>query len=239
MLNLYIQKSDFMKKIRTGIYGLDEMLNGGIPLNHHVALCAGPGGGKTTFSFEFLYRGAKMGEKGLYLTLEEVPEELIENIKNTFSNIKDIDAGVKLGYIHVVKPDKLDIETIGDIVQDYVLNHDVKRVVIDSATMIKYSLRDPNEYRQTLFSFFELLKALDCTILLLIENESQNREDQKYSLEQFVMDGVIYLYNIESNGKRVRVLEIFKMRGTKHSRELVPFKITPSGIEVYKEDKVF
>ncbi|HID73174.1 TPA: KaiC domain-containing protein, partial [Candidatus Micrarchaeota archaeon] len=56
-----------MERVKTGIAGLDEMLNGGIPARRHVAVYGGPGAGKTSFGFEFLYRGAKAGENGVYI----------------------------------------------------------------------------------------------------------------------------------------------------------------------------
>jgi len=73
-----------MEKIATGILGLDEMLNGGIPSRRHVAVYGGPGSGKTSFCFEFLYRGAKMDQPGLYISLEETKDDIVDNMKNTF-----------------------------------------------------------------------------------------------------------------------------------------------------------
>jgi len=61
----------------------------------------------------------------------------------------------------------------------------------------------------------------------------------KYTLEQFVADGVIVLYNLEREEKRIRALEILKMRGTDHVQDLVPMKITPEGIKIYVGEKVY
>jgi len=60
-----------------------------------------------------------------------------------------------------------------------------------------------------------------------------------YDIEHFVMDGIINLYNLDREERRIRALEIFKMRGTDHSRDLVQFKVTPKGIKVYVGEKVF
>jgi len=54
-----------------------------------------------------------------------------------------------------------------------------------------------------------------------------------------VADGVINLYSLDQGEKRVRALEIMKMRATDHSRDLVPFKITPTGVEVYPHERVY
>jgi len=51
-----------------------------------------------------------------------------------------------------------------------------------------------------------------------------------------MVDGVIALYNIPIKNERRRALEIVKMRGVNHSNSMYPFKITKSGIVVYREE---
>ena len=58
-------------KIPTGIQGLDEVLNGGVPKGAMTLLSGGPGTGKTMLGLEFLVRGAKDGHPGILLTFEE------------------------------------------------------------------------------------------------------------------------------------------------------------------------
>ena len=228
-----------MERVKTGISGLDEMLNGGIPEGRHVALYGGPGSGKTSFGFEFLYRGAKMGEKGLYISLEEIPEDLVENMKSTFPMLSDISTLIKENKIEIVKPDKLDLEDVANLLEDRITTTGIKRAVIDSATMIRLSFKSEVDYRQTLFEFLSLLRNLDVTSITTVEANTSRREEMKFDIEHFVMDGIINLYNLDREDRRIRALEIFKMRGTDHSRDLVPFKVTPSGIKVYVGEKVF
>lgn len=228
-----------LEKLRTGISGLDEMLNGGIPRRRHVALYGGPGTGKTTFGFEFLYRGAKEGEAGLYLSLEEGPEDIVENMKQQFSSFTDIDDLVSKELLFIETPANYTIDNIVEVLEKRVIENEVKRVVIDSSTMIKAMFESESEYRKTLVEFFNLLKSLDCNVFLLVEAETSERTKVKFEMEHYVMDGLINLYSLEKGDNRVRALEIFKMRGTDHSRDLVPFKVTPNGIKVYVGEKVF
>lgn len=228
-----------MDRVKTGITGLDEMLNGGIPARRHVALYGGPGAGKTSFAFEFLYRGAIAGENGLYISLEETSEDIVANMKNTFTMLTDIDNVVKQKKLEIVKPDKLELEEVANLLEDRITENDVKRAVIDSATMIRLSFTKEIEYRQTLFEFLSLLRNLDCTSLTTLEAGTGNKSEFTYDIEHFVMDGIINIYNLDREERRIRALEIFKMRGTDHSRDLVPFKVTPQGIKVYVGEKVF
>lgn len=218
---------------------MDEMLNGGIPSGRHVALYGGPGAGKTSFCFEYLYQGAKMGEAGLYISLEETADDILENMKSTFPLLTDAPAFVESKKLELVKPDKLDLEDVANLLEDRITTNNIKRAVIDSATMIRLSFKTEVEYRQTLFEFLSLLRNLDVTTITTVEATSARREEMKFDIEHFVMDGIINLYNLDREDRRVRALEIFKMRGTDHSRDLVPFKVTPSGIKVYVGEKVF
>jgi circadian clock protein KaiC len=224
---------------KTGISGLDEMLGGGVPDHHHVLVCGGPGSGKTLFSMEYLYRGAKEGDKGVFISLEEDPERIIENTKATFSKLTDIDQLVKDKKLFIIKPDKYDFKNFSDILQSYITQHKVKRAVIDSSTILKLSFANSLEFRRTLVDFLSFIRNLDCTTLMTAELENPARGKIKFSVEQFVADGVIILYNIEKGEKRVRALEILKMRGTEHSQDLVPIKITPSGLKVFIGEKIY
>ncbi|MBN2477722.1 AAA family ATPase [Candidatus Micrarchaeota archaeon] len=228
-----------LERVKTGIEGLDKMLNGGIPARRHVALYGGPGCGKTSFGFEYIYRGAKAGENGVYITLEETPDEILDNMRNTFPMMSDVDSLMEENKMEIAKPDKLGIEGVAEILEDRIVNNEAKRVVIDSLTIVKVMTRDIADYRQTLFEFLSLLRNLDCTTITTVEASKISKESVEYEIEHFVMDGIINLYNLDRGDKRIRALEIFKMRGTKHSRDLVPFKVTPSGIKVYVGEKVF
>lgn len=228
-----------MDRVKTGIAGLDEMLNGGIPTGRHVALYGGPGAGKSSFCFEFLYQGAKMGEPGLYISLEETNEDILENMKSTFPLLKDTKKLIDDKALEIIKPEKLELEEVANLLEDRITSNGIKRAVIDSATMIRLSFKNDIEYRQTLFEFLSLLRNLDVTTITTVEATSARREEMKFDIEHFVMDGIINLYNMDREDRRVRAMEIFKMRGTDHSRDLVPFKVTPSGIKVYVGEKVF
>jgi len=228
-----------MERVKTGIAGLDEMLNGGIPARRHVAVYGGPGAGKTSFGFEFLYRGAKEGENGLYISLEETVDDITENMRGTFPMMTDVGKLIDEKKLEIIKPDRLEMEEVATVLEDRITNNNLKRAVIDSATMIKMAFAGELEYRQTLFEFLSLLRNLDVTTLTTVEAETSKREDMRYGIEHFVMDGIINLYNMNREDRRIRSLEIFKMRGTDHSRDLTPFKVTPSGVKVYVGEKVF
>ncbi len=221
-------------RVITGIEGLDEMLGGGLLRKRHVMVIGGPGTGKTTFSMEFLYRGAEKGEKGLMVLLEEKPEKLIENIEQGLD--WELQKQIDNGNLIIVTVDGFNWDQLSDVLQSYITRHEVKRVVIDTLTLLKMNTPDEYEFRRNIIGLMSFLENLDCTVLFTAEAAYPTREGASYSLEEFIVDGVISLYNIPIKNERRRALEILKMRGVEHSNAMYPFKITHSGLVVYPEE---
>jgi len=228
-----------VEKVPFDIEGLDRILYGGIPKYHDISICGGPGTGKTLLGFEFIYKGALRGEPGVFISLVENEESVLENIKETFKNWKDIDKLIQDKKLFIVKPESLDVLSLVDILEKYITEYNVERAVIDSATVLKTVFADQAKYRQTMQELLSLIGGLQCTTLLTYEYPSYERTNMTFSVEQFISDGIINLYNLQRSEKRVRALEVVKMRGTKYVEELVPFKINSSGLEVYIGEKVF
>lgn len=222
-----------VKRITSGVEGLDQILKGGFPDRHQILVCGGPGTGKTLFGLQYLYMGAEKGEQGLFISLEERPASIIENAKATFGWDWDKHLGKKLTVTGI---QKYNFENFSDTIQSYVEEHGAKRVVIDSATLLKLFFKSDFEYRKSLFELLDFLETLDCTVVVTSERSFTNREQAQFSIEEFVADGVIVLYSSPKGNERVRALEVLKMRGVNHKMNLVPFKITGKGLVVYTEE---
>src|ERR1700732_1421767 len=63
-------------KAQTGIWGLDDVLDGGLSRGNVFLLEGEPGTGKTTVGLQFLLAGLNAGEHCLYVTLSESEKEL-------------------------------------------------------------------------------------------------------------------------------------------------------------------
>ncbi len=228
-----------IERVKTGVAGLDRMLNGGFLRRRHVLVGGGPGTGKTLLGLQFLYEGAKAGEKGVYISLEEPAEKVIENVKQTFPGWLQLDAFIAEKSVEFVKIEKHQFYSLVDLIQSYSTQRKAKRIVIDSSNILELFFEEAGEFRNSFFDLLDFLANLDSTTLVITELPGQSRDQIKFDLEMFVVDGVILLYNLPKEEKRLRALEVVKMRGTEHSRNLVPFKFTPNGIEVYPDEKVY
>jgi KaiC/GvpD/RAD55 family RecA-like ATPase len=228
-----------IEKIKTGIEGLDDLLYGGIPVGNQVFIVGGPGTGKTLLCNEFLFRGAEMGEAGIFFALEEPTSSVTKNVIETFSALpfkKYIDSKL-ISYIDLsLEKEEYSMGRFAQRLEEEIKKRNAKRVVIDSATLVKYLSSDLLSYRKNMVGIFQKLRSLSVTSLFTGELNTLKRE-VAFEPEHYISDGIISLYNILSDSKRFLGLEILKMRGTKHSKMFVPFEITPEGIKVKTYEK--
>ena len=82
---------NLVAKATTGIWGLDNILSGGLSRGHLFLVEGEPGTGKTTVALQFLLEGAKAGERCLYITLSETERELRDGAASHGWSLDDID----------------------------------------------------------------------------------------------------------------------------------------------------
>lgn len=229
-----------LKKIKTGVEGLDQMLNGGLIENRCYIVLGGPGSGKTIFSMQFLMEGAKKGEEGLFMALEENSTELRENM-NVFGwdlkRIKVIDTSQELSgkwairVESVIAGPELSLNNIMSILKEYISKYNIKRVVIDSLTSLKVMQKTTADYRRSLLTIMKFLTTVGCTSLLTIETEGR-----EVIMEEFLASGVIDLGFVEHGGEWLNAMRVKKMRGTPIDQHMRPMRITEKGIVVFASE---
>ncbi len=232
--------------LKTGIEGLDQMLNGGIPRGSQVVLAGGPGAGKTLLSFEFLYKNAKAGNTSLLFALEEEPERVLMNAKKAFTSFTDIDGLIESKKLIIDGEDLVSVlrsGTSGDssqyefgkIVSDIeslVSSSKANAIVIDSISVLDLLLNEPLAYRRSMLALASNLRRLGVTSILTSELPNPERSKLEFQTEFFLFDGIIVMYGRGEEEKREQAMEVIKMRGTKHSFITTPYDITQDGINV-------
>lgn len=232
-----------MKKVSTGIMGLDEILNGGIPEKNVVLLSGGPGTGKSIFSQQFLWHGLQNNEPGIYVALEEHPIQVRQNMSQFGWNTKPfeekglfalIDAftagfGKSKEFEKYIVRDLNDLHDFIDVLRQAIKDINAKRVVIDSVTTLY--LNKPTYARSIILQLKRVLAGIGCTSLLVSQVSIDERGFGGPGVEHGV-DGIIRLDLDEIKGELKRSLLIWKMRGTSHSLKRHYFEITQSGIKI-------
>lgn len=226
-----------MDKVKTGINGLDEIMGGGIPKNQICLVTGTAGTGKTTFCCQFVYNGIKkFGESGVYLSFEEPADAVKDNMK-TYG--WDFDSLEKTGKFSFIKYDPYHIEDVFDVLESTIRQTKASRVVIDSISALGLHVKDEAELRRMIFNLAVILRKLNCTTLLVSEIPPGTKGLSRYGVEEFVSDSVVVLYYERMQSTFSRAVQIWKVRGSKHSEKLHPYKIGAEGFVIYPNEEAF
>lgn len=222
--------SDF-ERIPSGIPGLDKLMEGGFIKGSTVLISGAAGTGKTIFCAQFLMEGLKHGETCMFITLEERPDDIINDVKRFGWDMQKYVDDKKL-YLEFQDP--FQITDITSPLLDKIQQHKINRVAIDSTAVFELYYKEPAEIRKQLFKLLTGLKGIGVTSLLTSELPEEYKTLGKFGVEEFVVDGVIVLHYLGIGESAYSSLQIRKMRRTKHEKDVYPMEITDDGIVVKK-----
>lgn len=227
-----------LSKIRSGISGLDEITDGGLPASRPTLICGGAGSGKTLFAMTFLVEGAlKYDEPGVFMCFEETEEELAKNVGSLGYDLPGLVAANRLSvdYVHV---ERSEIEETGEYDLDglfvrlaYAIKSvGAKRVVLDTLETLFAGLSNTAILRAELRRLFHWLKEQGVTAVITAERGEGALT--RHGLEEYVSDCVITLDHRVVEQVATRRLRVVKYRGTAHGTNEYPFLIDSEGISV-------
>lgn len=226
-----------MERLKTGVPGLDKLLNGGIPQGQQTLISGTCGAGKTILCVQYAHEGLKKyNENGVYLSFEESPDSIRSNVADFGWDFRPFE---KKGQFAFIKYDPYHSEDIFDILESAIRDTNAQRVVVDSISAIGLHIRDKSELRRTIFNLSNSLRKLGCTAMLVSEIVPYTQSLSRYGVEEFVADTVIVLYYERRYSQFSRAIQIWKMRGSPHSEKLHPYRITEKGVVVYPEEEAF
>jgi len=238
-----------MKRTKTGIKDLDDLIEGGFPPGDAILLTGAAGTGKSILGGQYIYEGARMNEPGVYVSFEQSPEELLAQWRQFF---KGVDRLIKKEKIRILNPDPVR-EAFSSLkeTEKAVEETQARRLVIDSLTTIavystvpevfmkhfcrNFDLKEPPQVsdaavRMVVKSLVNCIKGWDCTSLLI--SEAPEEKLTVDGISEFSCDGVIKLDHIILGDKARRTLTVVKLRQTKHEEIPYNFEITAKGIAV-------
>lgn len=229
---------DSLAKSRTGIDGLDEVTDGGLPAGRPTLVCGGPGCGKTLLAMEFLLQGAlRYDEPGVFVAFEEQPEEIADNVRSLGYDLPAlVDHGKLL--LEYVDIDPLQTIETGEYNLDGLFIRlglaidtiGAKRIVIDTIETLFGGLTNHAILRAELRRLFRWLKDRGITAIITCERGEGTLT--RYGIEEYVSDCVILLDHRVIDQLSTRRLRIVKYRGSQHGTNEYPFLIDESGVSV-------
>lgn len=238
-----------VERVKTGIFGLDDLLEGGFPKGRTILVSGTCGTGKSILGMQFAYCGAvEYGEPSIFVTTDERPELFSEDMLRFGWDVKKAEQGGKFALFdvtatHIGVPStsmysmsqvSTDSERLISRLAQLCGEMKAKRVVIDSLASLGLQMKDDAEIRRAILKInYSLSKAGATTILTSEIPNSAPGCFSKHGVEEYAVDGVVVLsYNVEQEFPRT--LFIRKMRGTRHSEHIHPIDITAKGISVGK-----
>lgn len=214
-----------MKRVETGIFGLDQLIEGGLNEKSTIVIVGSSGTGKTTFGVQFLMHGIENGEQGLFVSLEESPEQIMSEAEAIGIDLRK-HYEKDLFFIHLKGKNfkKMVEEQLPQLVKarsDYDIS---TRVVIDPITPVLWATNDRLEQRELIGRLFYTLRDLGVVVSTVEEHTKPGETvGEDVLLPIYLADGALHLEYYPIGGAFSRTLKVIKMRGTHHGEGVYPY----------------
>ena len=228
-------------RIPSGVPGLDEVLQGGLPRGTLLLIEGPPGSGKTTFGLQFLLQGVREGETCLLASNAETLEQLKSIAASHAWNLDGIHvteftepAGTEddEGSGYTLFPEA-EVE-LGETLQHLFAEIErlrPTRLVLDTISVLRVLAPTPGFYRRQLKRIRDFVLAQSCTTLMLDE---ASRTDEKDLRSQTLADGIVEFEHLDFKyGADRRQLRVRKLRGCSYFSGAHDFTIVTGGLIVY------
>jgi circadian clock protein KaiC len=227
-----------LRKAATGISGLDEVTQGGLPQGRPTLVCGPAGCGKTLLAMEFLVRGiTEFGEPGVFVSFEETVDELVQNVASMGFDLQQLQDDDLLVMDHVqLAPGDLEETGAWDLSGLFVRlgaaidEVGAKRVVLDTIETLFGAFDNTATLRAELRRLFGWLKERGVTAI--VTGERGDGSLTRYGIEEYVSDCVIVLDHRVNGQTSTRRLRVLKYRGSLHGTNEYPFLIGRNGVSV-------
>lgn len=229
-----------MRKIKSGIYGLDPIIDGGAIKNSVSIVYGSAGIGKTTFATQFLRRGLENDYEGIYITMEEDKEQILKGAEEMgWDEVHDFVNDESLIFIEARGKDFT--EFIRSELATFVAKWeggDDARIVIDPLTPVMWALDSKYEQRETVSFLFKQMKKIGTVICTLEEHAYSNRVlTEDAIIPTYLADSVIHI-NRSFADASIKELNVMKCRHSWHSQRSHQYHIIKGmGIVIAPKDE--
>ena len=222
-----------IKKLPSGVPGLDEVLGGGIPELSFNLIAGGPGTGKTTLAQQIMFATASTERPALFITILGEPPLKMLRYQQQFSFFDATKISKCVRFLHLGK-ELLDegLEKVLARIVEEVEKTDPKLVFVDSFRAVVRRSMEPGQME--LQSFVQRLSlhltGWEATTFLIGEYEQQEADCNPIFT---VADGIVWISQVTSRNSIVRKVQVMKMRGQGQIPGLHTMKISDAGLRVY------
>ena len=219
------------ERIATGIPRLDAMLGGlGFFRGSSILLTGTPGTGKTIVAANFAQAACRRGERALFFSFEESPNQIIRNMHSIGMRLEPY---VKRGLLrfHAARPSLYGLEMHLTTMFKEIAAFQPHVVIVDPITSLMDAGTD-SESKGMVTRLIDYLKAGQVTSLFTSLTQGGHALQQSEAAMSSLMDSWLLLQDFEGNGERNRVLYVLKARGMAHSNQIREFLISNRGVDL-------
>ena len=221
-------------KVKSGIPGLDELTGGGFNRSSICSVIGPTGSGRTTFALQFLVNGIEEGENVLLISFDQQKGNFFANALPFGWDLPELEQQKKFVFIEYPHNELEHFIEQEGAIRDLIDSLDIKRVAIDSITPFAVLFPESDERMRNLMKLVQALRKWNVTIMVTAEDISANSSVPRSSsgIESF-SDGLIHLtFERTADGRRVRAIEVVKLRGCAHQHGAFEAKLDASGFSL-------
>ena len=233
-----------LKKLATGVPGLDVLTLGGIPEGRSTLVTGKSGTGKTIISLQMAANLARQGVKTIVVAVEETPEDLRDTGDTLGLGLSKLVASGSLHFADITRPmdgptvvsGEYDLFGLMHRLEALVAQTGARALILDSATALFSPRPSPEALRSHFFHLVYALRRLNLTSVIIAESHEDYGQLTTLGVEDYVCDLTVVLRNIIDGGRRRRSIEVNKYRRSAHYKGEYPCTVTTRGLAVFPLD---
>ncbi|MDZ4261884.1 MAG: ATPase domain-containing protein [Pseudomonadota bacterium] len=224
-----------IRRLATGVPGLDNLLGGGLPEFSFNLIAGTPGSGKTTLAHQMMFSLATPDNRALFFTVlgEPALKMLRYQQQFPFFDIQKVSDSIRFVNLSADLLDG-DFDRVLSRIAEEVKNYSPSFVFVDSFRSVVQSVKQQESGTTDLQRFVQQLgmqmTSWQATTFFIGEYLLPEAESSPVFT---VADGIIWLAQHLQRNSMVRKMQVVKMRGQAQARGLHTFRITDQGIQVF------
>jgi circadian clock protein KaiC len=225
------QPAEVADRISTGLPRLDQLMGGGIG-SGEASILVGPSGvGKTIFGLRFVLEGLRRGERCLYVTFQDTPEQLVKMASGFGWDMHEAVAKEQLKVRHVPLGD-LDLDMLASGIRADLAEGPIGRVVIDSLAEMAAAAHETSRFPAFTRSLIGFIRATGASLVITSETTMLGPTSDPAGGTMFLFHNLVLMRYVELMSASRRALNIVKMRNSNHDKHVYEFEIGPEGMAI-------